>query len=515
MMGVLGGMAVVVCAWLAGRALLPARAVLARDRWEEQGVAYLLGAAALVVAAMLATRLGVPFHAPLAFALLAAAAAAGIWRLRCERRVPDPYLPCALGGWMRALMVVLGAGSVLVTIAFPLSEFDPLFHFAYKGKILHGTGNPFDGAFTEVLGSTEVPGVGRVMTHPNYPLGIPFLQAFAAHAGFGWSERWVLLPLSLWAACLPAAVSLALRGFSTAAARWGALIAAATPMLYVRNFPRSGAVDFRSAGLDGTKTLGGGGDLAVAALFAAGCALYLRARQSGRSRTALLAGLALAGAAMMKNEGLGLLGVAAIAMLVTDPLMGRRRWAMSALAVAAAILLAAPWLSHRARLPAIDENYGEQLTFARLADYWTGMEPVERSPLALTGRVDKEDLGTGELRRSILYRYYHSEFTDFLSFGVLWLLVLLSVPVGASFRQAELRWLAAVVAGGLLMYALILLVTPWGLTHLRPMGIPDRLFLHLIGPAAMLAGLRVGLLDASADPHAGAQGREARVRASA
>ncbi len=44
------------------------------------------------------------------------------------------------------------------------------------------------------------------------------------------------------------------------------------------------------------------------------------------------------------------------------------------------------------------------------------------------------------------------------------------------------------VLGTLAAYALILLVTPWYLPSLRATGIPERLMLHLVGPAAMVVG---------------------------
>ena len=53
-------------------------------------------------------------------------------------------------------------------------------------------------------------------------------------------------------------------------------------------------------------------------------------------------------------------------------------------------------------------------------------------------------------------------------------------------KDPNQRWLALLVIGGMLLYALILLVTPWYLPLLRDKGIPERLMLHLVGPASMI-----------------------------
>ncbi|MBC8330312.1 MAG: hypothetical protein H8E31_16385, partial [Planctomycetes bacterium] len=87
-MSALGGLIVVLAAWLGGRALLPSRTALPRCGWEEQGIAYLLGSATLVLAAMAATWAGLPFTAVTAGAMLALSAFAGGWRPLRDR--PEP-----------------------------------------------------------------------------------------------------------------------------------------------------------------------------------------------------------------------------------------------------------------------------------------------------------------------------------------------------------------------------------------------------------------------------------------
>lgn len=492
-MSALGAVLVALCAWLAGRALLPARAVLERDAWEEQAVAYLTGSAALVLAAMAATVCGLRFGAPLAWTLLAAAFLAGGWRVWRDWRGTERCAPCALRGWHKLLLAALGTLAVLVTISLPLNEFDPILHFALKAKVLYWHGDILDPAFTGMVGPDGAPArVGRLMTHPNYPLGVPFLEAFAAHAGGGWNDRWVLLPLAFWAVCLPAAVSFGLRGRGAAAQRWGALLAAATPGLYMRNFLQAtltGSTDeFRNAGLRGSLSLGGGGDLALAALFAGGCALLLRVRAQSCRRGAAAAGLCLAGGVMMKNEGLGLLAVLAAALLLALALHRWPAWRITALALLVAFAASAPWLVQRSRLPAIDENYSEQLSPGHVLSQLGATEPLEKTREGLTGELDAGALEHPPSRLATLARLYGLEFVDLTTWGLLWLLFVLSLPLRGG---PEERWLALAALGGLALYALVLLVTPWALDQLSETGIPDRLFLHLLGPVALLLGMRL------------------------
>ena len=75
---------------------------------------------------------------------------------------------------------------------------------------------------------------------------------------------------------------------------------------------------------------------------------------------------------------------------------------------------------------------------------------------------------------------------------MLWILVLVSFPWRIGFKDRERTWLSLMVLGGISLYALILLVTPWYLPLLLDKGIPDRLLLHLIGPMALLVGWSAG-----------------------
>ena len=77
------------------------------------------------------------------------------------------------------------------------------------------------------------------------------------------------------------------------------------------------------------------------------------------------------------------------------------------------------------------------------------------------------------------------------SWGLLWMLALISVGlvlVPKNLEAFNYRWLALVIVGGVLLYFLILLVTPWNFPSLRSKGIPERLLVHLVGPIMLLLG---------------------------
>jgi len=481
----LGGCLVAACCWLLGRALLPSRDSLARGLWEEQCLAWLLGAAALPLAAMAPTWAGLRFDAPLAWTLLGLSALAGGIRLRRDRRSGQATSPLPLGRGARVFLVFLGVGSVAAALAFPLVQFDALYHFAYKGKILFYTGNPLDPAFTQPLAH-----YGRIITHPNYPLGIPFLEAFAAHAGGAWDDRWVQIPAAFWAACMPALVALGLRSVSPRAAACGALLMAAVPMLYVRNFFLTGGLGDLDVGAMNPLLLPGTGDLPLACFLTAACALLLRARRSGSLLAGGLAGLCLAGGVLTKNEGLGLFGVFFLALLLGAPFCGRRAWKATALAGLVGILLAAPWLEHRRALPVIDEDYAHLFTLQRMESFLT--RPEEALVTTLDAMQTAKKAETRTMRLPLIGENLGVEFVNVFNWGLLWILFWAGLANVRILLDPEFRWLALLVLGGLLLYALIMLVTPWSLGRLFTTGIPERLFLHLAGPAAILIGMRFG-----------------------
>ncbi len=489
----LGGILFLPVATAIGRALLPSRAALPRSRWEELAASYLLGASLVCVwgTALIAARLTFPL---VFWSTLALGAAALIFQLR--RRDDGALAPL---GWSRPQAGLLGAlavGSVLLTVALPLNEFDPILHFAYRAKILLYQGTVLDEA---LLGMEGPLGYGRIATHPNYPIGLPILEAWAAFPG-GWSDRWVQIPLAFWSASMPAVVALGLRHRSRPAARLGALLVACTPMLYVSDFLHHGLVDLRQAGLTNDAILGGGADLPVAATFTLACALVVLSWRRGSLRLAALAGLAFGGAATFKNEGTALTAVALIAVACASVLRPRPRLRPTLVTAAVCALTIGPWLALRAELPNIDEDYGSQLTLANVMEkLGGGGEPLDMAPpgMAEESRRYAEEGSPLAQRRVTVGLAFGEEFVDVLSWGVLWFAVFLALPVTRR-RLADLewRWLGLVVFGALLMYALVLLITPWFFPSLRLKGIPERLLLHLVGVSGLLVGAAAARLGA-------------------
>ena len=483
----IGGLLAVPLLLLGGAGVLPSAKVIPRGLWENAGLAWLAGCALFAVFGTLGLAFGVPFP------IIAAVAVAGClfsgWKAWKRGDLEDcRRTPTLLGrGWV-LLLAILGLGSAALTLALPINAFDPLLHFAYKGKILFHHGSPTDQALMGMAGDSGL--FGRMVTHPNYPLGVPLLEAFAAWLGGGWNDRWVQFPLAFWAAALPAVVFFGLRHLSLATAKVGALVAASVPMLYVRDFLAEGTGGLAMAGLGNTSSLGGWGDLPIAALLAGGCGLLLRARTTPCKRAAMVAGLLVAGGACMKNEGLAMAGVFALALLFSGALLlaegeakaRRVTW----FALAALLVGVLPWLILRSSLPSIDENYLSHFQPDRIAHFLGGgAELVEKAPKVMVGQAP-ELLANPPERRMLVPGYFGEEIFDFRSWGLLWPLVFIALFAPSTRKDPNQRWLALLVIGGLLLYALILLVTPWYLPLLRDKGIPERLMLHLVGPASMI-----------------------------
>jgi hypothetical protein len=274
-------------------------------------------------------------------------------------------------------------------------------------------------------------------------------------------------------------------------------------MLYLRDGFSSdglGGTAWGTPGLGNGVTLGAGADLPVAACFAAGMALLLRAGAARSLRLGAAAGFAFAGAAMMKNEGLALFGVVVVAVLISgvlflpSPSLEKRGRQAIGLALLTGLLAISPWLHLRGQMPAIDENYSEQLTLENTLHFLGGGDELaELSPKVIAQQKTKEEV-LAELppRRAIVGKAFMSTFFDFATWGPMW--VLMFAALGAlAIRPRSLadplrRVLAATVFGGVLLYALILLVTPWYLPLLLEKGIPERLLLHLVGPIVLLIG---------------------------
>ncbi|MDP6962933.1 MAG: hypothetical protein QGF46_02075 [Planctomycetota bacterium] len=479
MLHILNALFFIAISVVLGRALLPSQKIIARSKTEELALSYTLGLGAIILICNLAfvANLTLGFAA---LVIIAAAVFGFVYQQRRRESCAPPILP------MNLSLVVLGFGllSVIATVAYPINEFDAIYHWAYRGKILLFEGTPLNEAITGITSSDNF---GRVVTHPNYPLGVPIIQALSSILS-GWSDRWVQLPLALWAATMPWLVSFGLRNLPTNAIKVAAIATAVTPIMYVSNFTENGFQDFSAAGTSSSMMLGGGADLALMCMLTLSASLFLQASNTNCKRLAICAGMALAASASMKNEGLALLMVSMLACGIALIFKNGPTRIVSFFGLTA-IICVAPWMGIRGQIPAIDENYSSQLTFDNFIHFASGgAELVEKSPMAMSGRpqTDNKDIPT---RRSLVAAAFVDEFSDWRSWGLLWVMTLFGIGLlFKNFTSFNYRWLTLVVVGGVLLYFLILLVTPWNFPSLRDKGIPERLLVHLVGPIMLLFG---------------------------
>ena len=494
-----------------------------RTRLESVSLAVLVGAslwAALWMLVGLATPVAaVGRGAGLGLAVVAALAGAVVtWRARAAAA------PLESPRWTFAERLGLGlalffAGfSVFYASTMPVHIFDPVFHFAYKGKLLFHEGL-MQAGWTDVEGP-----LGRVITHPDYPPGVGALEAFVSLLGGHFSADTARPLLALFALATGGLLFARLRSVSRRAAICGSLLWLASPFLFYSRLPHSnwlkGAYglffgpasgEARFGVTRGPKgplpgewsmpdgwTLDGAGDLPLAALFSAGAlllfgALASRDRSAPRRADLVLAGILLGGGALMKNEGLALLPVALLAAALGWLLSerGKRPRPGAALgslagALGLALVVAGPWLAVRSSVPTIGEDYPSRLTPAGFVEAATSTQSVRISQI------------TGELEQQAVPRIvvdgFAAAFANVPRFGGLWLLFFGALGFGLLRPRQRLRGEVAAAAlavlGASLLYALVLVVTPWNLDALFKTAIPDRLIFH-VAPLAIFALVRV------------------------
>jgi hypothetical protein len=508
-----------------------------RGAAELHGTALLLGLAllpALVTGLALAIGpLGVGLTRALA-AVLCAGGAIALYRrhqlkpsmearppLRSPRSAEE--LLCLLGF---GLILAFGAFIVFYTATMPMHIFDPVFHFAYKGKLLYS-----EGLMTSSWMDVE-DSLGRIITHPDYPPGVGALEAFCGWIGGVFSEDAARPLFALFALALGAFLFGTLkdlgRSGSWLAPITGTLLWLSTPFLYYSRLPHDNwvkgayglffgpdAAQAKYGDTIGPKgpilgewstpdgwTLDGAGDLPLAALFCSGFIVLLRFVLTDRERrdTAdlLIAGALLGGGALMKNEGLALLPVVVIAIGITWLLELRRKPATAlkgralstpsalALTMIVALVVASPWLAVRGDIPTIGEDYPSRLSPSGLLESWSSTQPVHLSP------------STNEIAEVPVPRIvgggFLDAFTQIPRFGIVWLLFLATCVLGLARPKRFLRTpafpAALVVLGACALYALVLLVTPWNLEALFNTAIPDRLIFH-VAPLAIFASILI------------------------
>jgi hypothetical protein len=502
---------------------------------ERHATALLLGLAlvpALVIGLVLAIG---PLGPILARALALALAVGGTFALfrtrECNKAKRAPLrLPCngeeyfGLIGFIAIL--IFGAFIVFYTATMPMHIFDPVFHFAYKGKLLYS-----EGLMTSSWMDVE-DSIGRVITHPDYPPGVGAIEALCGWLGGTFSEDaarplFALFALAAAAFLFGTLKDLGRRG-SWLAPVTGTLMWLAMPFLYYSRLPHKDwgkgvyglffgpdAAEAKYGSTIGPKgpiagewsmpdgwTLDGAGDLPLAALFSCGFIILLRfvfaKRDQRDTADILIAGTLFGGGALMKNEGLALLAVAAVVFGLTW-LLGLLRGAKQdaegsrlmipfavGLALVVALIVASPWLAVRADIPTIGEDYPSRLSPSGLAESWNATQAVRIS------RVTSEVAQVPVPR--IVAGGFADAFTHIPRFGLVWILFLASVLFGLA-RPKRLLYSPALpaalaVVGACALYALVLFVTPWNLDALFKTAIPDRLIFH-VAPLAIFASILI------------------------
>jgi hypothetical protein len=421
----------------------------------------------------------------------------------------------------RILLLLLSAGIIFTATSAPVHLFDSVFHFGYKGRVM----------FTEGIGGaawTDLEGpVGRLMTHPKYPPGVPalevvtgwFLGHFDASAARGLLAIFALAP-AVW-------ICGALRARGRTVATLGAITWLAVPLLYYLKVPlghsfhsvyglllgQDGAEPIFSNFLvapDGKTDLtparlhhmfvtrwsnpdGGGldgsADLPLAAcLFGALVHLWRMlpcvSLESDRTDW-VVAMLMISGMLLMKNEGVAFFLLLALALFVAALLASGDQMLVTVKSLlprigpvfALALLLAAPWFIARAGIPNVDEDYPSQMSASNLVSVFS--EPLE----------GKEKLGIHGYAPVIVGKQFFIALGNPLKWNLMWVLFGTTLLWSLVFARRRLGGDALLplilVLLGTGMYFAILVVAPWDHGSLFKMGIPERLFLHIAPPAIL------------------------------
>lgn len=509
----------------AGYGVLVAASGRARGWIETAALAFLLGVAlSAAVGTALIAAAGPPsggaVRAGLGLGVAVGLVALVVQFRRRRASAPQQEGP-AREAWTTADRLLAAAASAFCVFALfyassmPMHVFDPVYHFAYKGKLV-----AHEGFGTESWTDVDGP-VGRIITHPNYPPALPVLHALVGGAGTGFSEDATRPLMGVFAAAAVGLLFVALRGRGRRPALLGALSLAGLPLLYYSQLPRhpvswshteaefvgslraepeaaAASVIALLVGAENAMvhlprlgpyrqpdgwTLDGAADLPLAALLLAAAWCLGRGRTrgaagegSGGAGDLVLAGVLLAGAGLMKNEGLALgllaLVVYGLVALVSGGLRGMLRlWPAAALFA----LLLVPWMVLRRDIPSIDEDYPRAIArvFGAGADEVLG--PLDHSP-----RSVGEALGRVPV---VVFGFVQSCLNP-LRWNLVWVLF------GVVFvwrlwrpRQLLVHPLFApllLVLATIAAYAVILVVTPWELPRLYTTAIPDRLLLHVV-----------------------------------
>ena len=550
------GIVVALCVWFSGLGLLEVferiagRTQRRRSTAERHGIALLLGLALLpTVYAIVGIAKG---NAPIDHgtgrwlalgpgivgALLYAVGAwqrfrSGAWRadFECARSTLSAASRAPLG--LPLLTTGLAAIGFFALFALfyasslPVHLFDSLFHFAYKGKVMFWEGFSGSGWMVRSTELVDGSGVGRLMTHPNYPPGVGALHCLVGSWLGRFSEDATRPLMGLY----PVACALVIFAWMVRRSVWAAIVATLTwmslPFLYystvwfrfvswnivggeenyisnlkfdpsalwasfLASWIGQRSVTTRDANMPDGWMLDGAADLQQGVLFCLGVLLVwrclARARESFDRADVLAGGVLLAGACYVKNEGLALCAVAVVGFGLTwlfDVVRARRsnapftaRWrefAGIATAFAIAGLLHAPWLAIRGDIPSVDEDYPQAIRIVFGLEAPPGNIPPDQP----------QSVSDALARIPIVAAGFGAAFVNVLRWNLVWVTFFVALGTWLALRPKQLFLhaltpIALMAIGTLTAYGIILIVTPWDLAILFDTAIPDRLILHVI-----------------------------------
>lgn len=315
----------------------------------------------------------------------------------------------------------------LVSIYEPLADWDVLAIWAYKGKLL----------LAEPISETRYfQDPSRAYSHLDYPLLWPLAMSWMWTLG----RAGDLFDPKLLAPAVFAAYLAVFHGFLS------------------RRHDRLAALLFTAllAGLPflGTQTARLLADVPLSLFFAGAALSALAWLEEGEDSDLRLSGLMCVGLLFTKNEGMALyailLGVFALALLCHR---GRKPIGQAVVwLIAVPLLSTASWFVLRIGIPQLHEDYASRLRLDILA------ENASRIPVVLEG-----------LLRCTL------EVEDWLLFWPA--LVLYLLVTSRHWMRRELVWLFALAELPILVYVLVLVISPWSPDSLLN-GTLSRLLLH-------------------------------------
>lgn len=550
------GIVVALCVWLSGLGLLEVFERIAgpskrhRSTGERHGLALLLGLALLpTLYAIVGIAKGnspiehgtgrwLALGPAIVGAVLYAVGAwqrfrGGAWRLDFEHarstfivasrtRFGIPLLATGL-----AAITFFALFALFYASSLPVHLFDSLFHFAYKGKVMFWEGFGGSGWMVKSPELVDGSGVGRLMTHPNYPPGVGALHCLVG----SWLGRFSEDATRPLMALYPVGCALVMFAWLVRRSIWAAIVATLTwislPFLYYstvwarfvswsigggeENYLSNVKLDpdalwtaflaswigqrserTRFANMPDGWMLDGAADLQQGVLFCLGVLLVwrclARARESFDRADVLAGGVLLAGACYVKNEGLALCAVAVVgfgltwifdvvrARLSNAPFTERwREFAGIATAFAIAGLLHAPWLAIRGDIPSVDEDYPQAIRIV------FGLE----APPGNISDDQPQSVSDALARVPIVATGFGVAFVNVLRWNLVWVTFFVALGTWLVLRPKQLFLhaltpIALMAIGTLTAYGIILLITPWDLAVLFDTAIPDRLILHVV-----------------------------------